>query len=382
MNKTRLSVHFDEDFLICIAVFIQSPLILLQHVLIDVFGMSAEATTPYRVILTAIPMLFAIYLSIHRKPRLFLFTYIIAFILLLTTIVFFPQNTPYVMSEGLRFLLPVVIPSALCLASVRSLEASERALLAMSWVSAIFVFFYVFAYLRGFIVFDSYNMSFSYGCLLPMIALFYRKSLGSIVASLIMFLAVVAIGSRGAAVVFVCYVIADTLFSNSKGTFIILLAGIVFLLFLPLFSTWLGDLGISSRTISLYSEGDLISYDAGRGEIYSSFSFDSVEHPLLGIGLYGDRYYTGGGYCHNVLLEICIDFGFILGPIIILVLFAKLVQQFFMISLYYKRVLLKYVFFGLLPLMVSGSYLQSPYLSILIGMSCLIGYDIKMKVTN
>lgn len=371
-SKKSIFSQDNTDFLICCAVFIQSPLIILQHVLIDVLKMSPDSTTLYRVILTAVPMLIAIFLSIHRKPRLFIFSYIIVCFLLLSTIVFFPQNEPYVRYEGMRFLLPVVLPSALCLASVKSLEASEKALIVMSWAAAVLVFFYVICYIRGLIIFESYNMSFSYGCLLPMIALYYRKSALSVITSIVLFLSVIAIGSRGAAIVFMCYIIADSLLSKSKGAVFILFAAVIFLVALPFFSSWLSGLGISSRTIGLYSEGDLISYDAGRGEIYKSFSFDSIEHPLIGIGLFGDRYYTGGGYCHNVLLEICLDFGFVIGPIGIIILFIKLIELFFRSTQVYRRILLKYICFGLLPLMVSGSYLQSPYLSILIGMSCLI----------
>lgn len=371
-DRSRLLSRIDEDFIICCAVFIQSPLILIQHVLIDVFMMNPDSTTLYRVVFTAVPMLYAIFLSIKRKPKLFLLAYFITGLLLLATMVFFPQNTPYIKYEGIRFLLPVVLPSALCLASVKNIESSERALVLMSWISAALVFVYVIAFLRGSILFESYNMSFSYGCLLPMIALYYKKTLPSILASIILFLTVIAIGSRGAAVIFVFYVLADSLLSSSKSSLFALIACVILLASLSLFSTWLGDLGISSRTLNLYSEGDLISYDAGRGEIYESFSFDSIEHPLIGIGLYGDRYYTGGGYCHNVLLEICIDFGFLLGPIIILFLLFKMIRLFFSIPKGLKRVLLMYLAVGFLPLMVSGSYLQSSSLSILIGMCCLI----------
>ena len=365
-------IRVDKDFIICCAVFIQSPLILLQHVLIDVFMMNASLTTTFRVLFTAVPMLVAIFVSFKRRPRLFIFSYLITLILLLATIVFFPQNTPYVISEGTRFLLPVVLPSALCLACVNNFESSERALLLMSWISAFFVFVYIAAYLSGYIVFDTYNMSFSYGCLLPMIALYYMKRPLSILTSVIMFLAVIAIGSRGAAVVFALYVIADAVISHKGGSVIIVFIGLGFLLLLPLFASWLHEIGISSRTLFLYSEGDLISYDAGRGEIYKSFSFDAVEHPLIGIGFFGDRYYTDGGYCHNVLLEICLNFGFILGPLIIVFLLFRLIRLFFKVSNYYRRILLKYICFGLLPLMASGSYLQSPFLSILIGMCVLV----------
>lgn len=373
MSENRVaSNRIDTDFIISCAVFIQSPLIILQHVLIDVLGMSPDSTTSYRVVLTAVPMLLAIFLSMHRKPRLFIISYSVTAILLLATMVFFPQNTPYVFSEGSRFLLPVVLPSALCLASVYKLDSAEKALITMSWIAALLALVYMIAYLSGHSVFDSYNMSFSYGCLLPMIALYYKKKPLSIAVSLILLLTVIAIGSRGAAIVFAVYILADAFISRSRSALLVIVAVLCTLFILPSFSSWLSNFGISSRTISLYSEGELLSYDAGRGEIYKAFSFDSVEHPLIGIGLYGDRYYTGGGYCHNVLLEICIDFGFVVGPLLMLFLLFCFAHLYFNVSMDKKRLLLKYLCFGLMPLMASGSYLQSPYLSVLIGMSCLI----------
>ena len=55
MNKKQLQ----GDFIISFAVMIQSLLIVLQTIMIGFFYMDADATTIYRVLLTAIPMIIA-----------------------------------------------------------------------------------------------------------------------------------------------------------------------------------------------------------------------------------------------------------------------------------------------------------------------------------
>lgn len=51
---------FKTDHYIAFAVLLQSFLVILQQVLIAVFHMPPEATTIYRVVLTAIPLSVAI----------------------------------------------------------------------------------------------------------------------------------------------------------------------------------------------------------------------------------------------------------------------------------------------------------------------------------
>ena len=70
----KISSKFVDDWL-AFAVAIQSPLIILQQILVDILGMEIESTTIYRVLLTAFPMTIAIALGFNRNKRLFLATY-------------------------------------------------------------------------------------------------------------------------------------------------------------------------------------------------------------------------------------------------------------------------------------------------------------------
>ena len=93
-----------------------------------------------------------------------------------------------------------------------------------------------------------------------------------------------------------------------------MLAGVLFNLF---YYSILSSLsGIDARTIQMFLSGD-ISSDNGRDAIYAIASEALKSLPFLGYGAFGDRpfitpYYYWG-YCHNICLELILDFGWLLG---------------------------------------------------------------------
>ena len=359
------------DFVICIAVFIQPVLVLLQHVLIDVFRMDSDATTNYRVVLTAIPMLSAIALGFYRRTLRFVVVYFIAAIVLLLTVLFFPKNEKYIRYEGLRFLLPLIIPTVVCFTVVNSKKMVRKALDIMAWVSSLLVVFYAWSFFTGRFSIDSYNMSFSYGCLLPMIVLYSQRRLIPTILSIFLFFVVVAIGSRGGAIIFVAYVIIDAVLNWRKGRWYVLISGGILVLLIPSFLAILGRFDIGSRTLRLLNSGD-ITYDAGREEIYSTCTRALADNPLFGVGLFGDRVLLDGAYCHNFFLEIGLDFGLILGGMVLLFLIWCFIRSFRRSKGEDKDLLLIITFGCFLPFMVSGSYLISNNVALWMGLLLLL----------
>lgn len=368
--------HNDEtgDILISFAVLIQPTLILLQTVLIAVFSMEAEATTTYRVVLTAVPMTVSILIAAKRRLGLFIVGYFVAIIIMLLHTIIFPINSEYIWGQGLRFFLPVVLPSLLCLLCVRSYEVFEKVLYRVSWLSALVTVFYIISFLRGAFVFSSYNMSFSYACLLPMVSLYLHKKPWDLAVVAVMYLSVLAIGSRGAALYFLLFIVMDLFQNKSKWRWIVLSMMIAFVLFLPFLGNIFESMGISSRTLNMYLNGDLTN-DSGRGNIQQYFWNKLWRNPLFGIGVWGDRTLDGTAYCHNVLLEICLDFGLLLGPILLLWLTIKFIKVYFETSKRKRNQLLGYFSALILPLMTSGSYLISNELALFIGICFLVHKD-------
>ena len=373
MNRLHVKIpNKIIDICIAFAVAIQSPLILLQQVMVDIVGMNAEETTKYRVFLTAIPMIVAIILGYNRNKRIFIITYSFFLILLLYNLVVFPLNSEYILYEAVRFTLPVVIPSCLCLLCLSDMRVFEDVLYYISWITFCLAIYYVLGVTFGGIMFNGYNMSFSYGLLLPMISLYSRKNSYSVIASMLLFIFVIALGSRGAAVFFSLYVIVDIILFNRKFLILIIIAIVSIILLIPLFINKLDEFGISSRTLMLLLSGDF-NQDSGRSEIFDLVINPLMKNPIMGIGLWGDRYYIDGFYCHNIILEICLNFGMFLGPLLILYVVVFFLKVYFHSSTENKMILLKYFIACVLPLMLSSSYLVAPNFGIFVG----IIYSIK-----
>lgn len=359
------------DRVIAFAVMIQSLLIIIQQIMIKVFYINAEATTTYRVILTAIPMVLAISVSAYRNFVRWIVVYGIAIILLVSTLAVFPQNQPYLVSQSLRFLLPIVIPSFICLTTIYDYIVVEKTLYFISLFTAAFVFFYVVSYFRGVFSIDDYNISFSYACLLPMVAIYSHRKIYDFIICFILFVAVLAIGARGPAVYFGVYVVLDLFQQKSKWRFLLVLAIISFLLTLPFLNSWLLSVDLHSRTLQMALSGDFMS-DSGRSSIQHFFWSKLWISPLVGIGLFGDRLLEGVAYCHNVFLEILLDFGVVIGTCIIISGVVAVIILYIKSNQACRSRILRYVCALILPLMTSGSYLVDSDLAIFAGLCILI----------
>lgn len=359
------------DYIMCLAVFIQPVLVLMQHIMIDVFQMDPDVTTSFRVMLTAIPMLMAIGIGFSRSTIRFVIVYGIAVMALLITIAFFPDNEKYVRYEGLRFLLPLIIPSAVCLSTVEDFDVLKKSLYIMAWVAAVLVIYYMLSYFAGAFYIDTYNMSFSYGCLLPMIVLYSKKKLLPTLVSLFIFLTVVAIGSRGSAAIYIAYLIVDFFVSKRRGRWLVLAVGVLFVVMLPVFTDFLSSVGLNSRTLGMLNEGE-ITNDTGRERIYTVCLDTVLTHPLFGIGLFGDRVLLEGSYCHNFFIEVLLDFGVIVGLSIFLLLTWLFLRALRATKMTNRDLLMVFTFGSLLPFMFSGSYLISNNVALWIGFMLLL----------
>lgn len=116
----------------------------------------------------------------------------------------------------------------------------------------------------------------------------------------------------------------------------------------------LAEHGITSRTLALLSSG--FEADSGRGCLYN-IALDYIEeHPILGIGLGGGRNMFGS-YVHNLFLDMWLDYGIIIGSIFILTLFYVCFKVYLNNDQYGRDILILFCCIGILPLMVSGTYL-------------------------
>lgn len=123
------------------------------------------------------------------------------------------------------------------------------------------------------------------------------------------------------------------------------------------------EFDISSRSIDMFLKGTL-SENNGRDKIYG-LAINMIKENPFGYGMYGDRYVIGQyyywGYCHNIFLELLIDFGVVLGLLIILFILWKSIKMLFMC----KDETYKFIFFifftSSLQLLLSSSFWYSPF---------------------
>ncbi len=364
------------DQIIAFAVMIQSLLLVLQTVMIGFFQMDADSTTIYRVVLTAIPMIVAMVITLARNPVRFIVGYIVSVVLLLFTMAIFPDNTPFVMSQGLRFLLPVVIPSFLCLTVVYDFEIVERTLYIVSWLTFFLVLLYIFGFFLGIVSITTYNMAFSFACLLPFVSFYSHRKIYDGIVCFILFVLVIAIGARGAALCMASYVVFDLFQHKSRLRFLLIVIIVMFIVSLPLLNDWLYSIGISSRSLNMLLNGDITS-DSGRATIRNYFLNELIEHPVLGVGLFGDRLLEDVAYCHNIVLEVILDFGIPLGGILLFVGLIKLMSLYFMSDRDHRNRIIGYFCALVLPFMTSGSYLINSEFAIFVGLCYLINKNQK-----
>jgi hypothetical protein len=101
------------------------------------------------------------------------------------------------------------------------------------------------------------------------------------------------------------------------------------------------------------------------------------QRPLRGYGIMGDRVITHniltvdrGTYAHNLFIELFVQYGVIIGTLLLLSLFLLILRSYYKNNLLGKNWILILVSISIAKLVVSGSYLFEPMLFLLIGFGC------------
>lgn len=360
-----------KDYILSFAILFPTIVLMLQQLLLGVNFIPNETLKTYNIILSALPLIYSFKIVVNRNLRLVLFTYIIFILLLLFSYNNY-NNRNYILSESF-FLLFISIPIFLSAASIRNIEILKNVLLKISFIILIigvFIFLYI---LTGKVDFTVYNMALSYYLLLPTLVFIYQEKSIYKLLSVLSLLIILLLGSRGPFIIALFYYatifLLNTKFNSLKSYIsIILLISISFFIINidtgALLNFVESALGINSRTLSLLISGE-IDYDAGRNEITKTVIDNILNSNAWGFGIYGDRPLLDGTYAHNIFLEVLIDFGLVLGTLILLLFIVFMIKVF--LSFKDKKLFLLFFSLGFLPFLKSGSYLGSIEFSILIG---------------
>jgi hypothetical protein len=365
-----------KDYILSFAILFPTILFMLQQLFLGINLVPHETLRTYNIILSSLPLLYSFNTVINRNLRLILSTYIIFILLLLFSYINY-NNRDYIISESF-FLLFVSIPVFLSAASVRNIEILKDVLLKVSYIILIIGVILILYILTGKIDFTSYSMSLSYYLLLPTLVFIYQEKITYKFLSVLSLLIILFLGSRGPFIFALFYYAVITLLSIKLNSFKSYLSiGFLFIILILIISVDAINLlsfvenvlGINSRTLNMLISGTIDS-DSGRGDIAKIVIDNILNNNLWGYGIYGDRYFLNGTYAHNIFLEVWLDFGIILGTLVLLFLIVFFTKMFLRSN--DKKLFLLFFSLGFMPLLVSGTYLGKIEFSILMGFLIII----------
>lgn len=199
---------------------------------------------------------------------------------------------------------------------------------------------------NGNVLTDSYDMSVGYRFLFCAIVFFVQfwseqamKRWYFAMLSILSVALMMVFGSRTAVVSFVLFLILYVLFFNDgrnktrqlvvRVLFLLLFGGGYWVLTtesaLLMLSSMLSKYGFNSRMLNTLIAGSVV-LDNGRNKLWTIVIEMIKQHPLLGNGVYADRY-VGGIYCHQIVLELWLDFGIVLGTFFLLLLIKGSIEM-------------------------------------------------------
>lgn len=236
---------------------------------------------------------------------------------------------------------------------------------------------------------DNSEMTWSYSILPSMLYISFfairkRKTLAIILSvaggALLLFL-----GTRGTIVCLLVFIAVQFLYLlKKKGSRIVAILIIASLIMFIQFGDYLAivramreyanSLGLSTRIFDTFLNKEFFA-SSGRDAL-KDVAIEAIKRrPLFGYGLFGDRYlanagsYEVGNYAHNIVIELWVQFGVILGSLLFLSVVMIIIKTIFRVTDNMSGQLYLWVFIcaGFVKLFLSGSYLLEPYFFLLVG---------------
>lgn len=369
LKITNESLEKLGDWLLSLAVLIQYPLTLLQSLFVDSGLLTEEKAGMMRVLGSVLAVLFSFTWVIKRKLIVAFSSYSIFILLFVISGLLQFDNIEYIMSEGMRFTLCTSIPIFLSFIAINNLNIFFKSALYLSLFCALIAFIYIQFYLTGEMVMmeSIYNMSLGYALLFPTLYfMYYRTFYFNILAFLLVIVILIA-GSRGPLIpIFIFFILQKFILGTIKDKLGLIILGVLLVSIFPFVIDLLDIWGINSRTLSMLAEG-IADSDSGRSDIYRNVIMKIVESPLCGYGVFADRVFVGGVYCHNLFLELLVDFGCIIAPILVLIFTVYVIFLMRWITNMEQRFLILLLLLAIPPLLVSSSYLIDFRLPLFLG---------------
>jgi hypothetical protein len=297
----------------------------------------------------------------------------------------FPENNTYQrqLIFGMFFLC---LPSFIYSSAIDDWETLRDVMNEASFIVLSLGTLLAIMVLSGHASVGAYSMPLSYYLVLPAVvfidAFLDRLSSRYLVFSLLSVFLIMAIGARGPMMCILTFVTLRLVRPHKKLGHAHVFAYLVVLSLtmivglsldnvLTSINLFLSRFDISSRSIVLFLRPGL--YLSGRDVLYNTVAAEIANNPFKGIGIGGDRRVLGGSYVHNIVIEIMANYGIVFGTLFISMLLVLMIRYFMAPKKHQYGMFVIWLSVGMIPLAVSGSYLESMSYWIFLG---LISKDI------
>lgn len=373
-----------EDRRISIAIMSSFAILTIQYLILTFFGLTgtgmARIIQSISKVLVGLLYLIALPPVLRRNKNKFIAAYFITIYIFLINFAFFSENTIYLK----QIIFPLFFTGISSFIYSYSIEDFNILMDVMKQTSKIvflvgsFISVLIFS---GFSNVGSYSMSLSYYMLLPATIyineFFNKASWKNIFAAVVSLFIILTLGSRGAILCLAIFIMLKMVKTFKRLTYdkmplylsLFAIGGTVLIFFkeiLVFAYEFLLSIGIRSRTLLIFAEGGI--YLSGRDNLYSDVFQEILNNPLTGMGLMGDRVVLGNRYVHNIYMEILINFGMLLGLLIIGVITYSVIKSLFTKDIKKYNVIAIWVSIGFIHLMVSSTYLTDFKFWIFLGL--------------
>lgn len=359
------------DILLSLTALSQFFMTALQIFVTESGILSEGIAAILRVICSVLFVLLSIYYMLARNLKLFFLSYWICSTLFILSALQNEAHWEYILNEGVRFTLCINIPIFLSIASIRDFKIFLRISLWIALATAFVGILYGISFFSGGLPFkeESYNMSLGYALLFPTLFLLSHKRLLFSLIAIALSIVILLLGSRGPLVPIILFIFCQRLLlgTNKERIGVLLFVAIFTIILFPVLLDFLSLQGVESRTLNLILSGEAISHDSGRSVLYNAVKEKILENPIWGYGVFADRIFCNGIYCHNIFLELFTDFG-CLFPMLLLTFLLSCIL--YMLRHMDKNEIIFCLLFSLcaiVPLLVTGSYLTDFRFFLFIG---------------
>ena len=260
-------------------------------------------------------------------------------IIIIGNILFFPQNNIFFYKTCTVF-LPLCFTPMIIVSIIDSYDILYKKLYKISILIALICICTDIMVINGNIglqIIEGYSMWLGYSCLIPIMILtneFLKKiDIYNLIMILGVLFIIISFGSRGPLLSILIYFILllKNKFKNITLFFIIILmiSALVSLYYkeiIEIIVSVLDEFDIHSRTLFLLNNE--LNHSSGRTYLYNIALNEIANNPFLIRGINAD-YLLLGGYAHNFIIELSLEFGLVIGILCsILIIYYALLNIF------------------------------------------------------